>query len=78
MSGEEARLRQQVSILQRKLENQARQHECSLALGLATDPTTCCSKRRIRYLRPSDAPRCVLEIPCTPNAVIESGGGSDQ
>ena len=36
--------------------NQARQHECSLALGLATDPTTCCSKRRIRYLRPNDAP----------------------
>eukprot|EP01047_Picozoa_sp_COSAG01_P086570 COSAG01_NODE_19523_length_1005_cov_1.032009_2_plen_186_part_00 len=27
MSGEEARLRQQVSILQRKLENQTRQHE---------------------------------------------------
>jgi hypothetical protein len=27
MSGEEARLRQQVSILQRKLENQSRQHE---------------------------------------------------
>ena len=24
--------------------NQAGQHECSLALGLATDPTTCCSK----------------------------------
>ena len=35
---------------------QARQHECVLAIALATHSSTCCSTRRVRFLRDEDVP----------------------
>lgn len=50
---------------------QARQHECALAMGLATHPSTCCSERRVRFLRDRDVPHLLRIKDAASDAVCD-------